>query len=61
MQLLVIEDDTEAAGWLVKGLKEAGHVADHAADGEEGLQMARDGDYDVLVVDRMMPKMDGLT
>ncbi len=61
MHLLIIEDDREAAGWLVKGLKEAGHVADHAADGEEGLQMARDGDYDVLVVDRMMPKMDGLT
>ena len=61
MHLLIIEDDREAAGWLVKGLKEAGHVADHAADGEEGLQMARDGDYDVLIVDRMMPKMDGLT
>ena len=61
MRLLIIEDDREAAGWLVKGLKEAGHVADHAVDGEEGLQMARDGDYDVLVVDRMMPKMDGLS
>ena len=61
MHILVIEDDREAAGWLLKGLREAGHAADHAADGEEGLAMAREGDYDVLIVDRMMPKMDGLT
>jgi len=61
MHILVIEDDLEAAGWLVKGLREAGHVTDHAGDGEEGLAMAREGDYDVLIVDRMMPKMDGLT
>ncbi len=61
MHILIIEDDREAAGWLVKGLKEAGHVADHAVDGEEGLEMARAGEYDVLIVDRMMPKMDGLT
>jgi two-component system OmpR family response regulator len=61
MRLLIIEDDREAAGWLVKGLKEAGHVADHAVDGAEGLEMARSGDYDVLIVDRMMPNMDGLT
>ncbi len=61
MHILVIEDDIEAAGWLVKGLREAGHVTDHAKDGEEGLEMAREGDYDVLIVDRMMPKMDGLT
>ncbi len=61
MHILVIEDDLEAAGWLVKGLREAGHVTDHARDGEEGLAMAREGDYDVLIVDRMMPKMDGLT
>jgi two-component system OmpR family response regulator len=61
MRLLIIEDDREAAGWLIKGLKEAGHVADHAVDGAEGLEMARSGDYDVLIVDRMMPNMDGLT
>ena len=61
MQLLVIEDDKEAAGWLVKSLKEAGHVADLATDGEQGLHMARDGDYDVLIVDRMLPGLDGLS
>ncbi len=61
MHILVIEDDREAAGWLLKGLREAGHAADHATDGEEGLNMAREGDYDVLIVDRMLPRMDGLT
>jgi len=61
MHILVIEDDKEAAGWLVKGLREAGHVTDLATDGEEGLNMARNGDYDVLIIDRMLPKLDGLT
>ena len=61
MHILVIEDDKEAAGWLVKGLREAGHVTDLATDGEEGLNMARNGDYDVLVIDRMLPKLDGLS
>ena len=61
MRILVIEDDREAANWLVKGLAEAGHVADHAADGEEGLGLALEGVHDVLIVDRMLPKIDGLT
>ncbi len=61
MHILVIEDDKEAAGWLVKGLREAGHVTDLATDGEEGLNMARNGDYDVLIIDRMLPRLDGLT
>ena len=60
MKILVIEDDREAAGYMVKGLKESGHVVDHAGDGEDGLAMAEGGDYDVLVVDRMLPKLDGL-
>jgi two-component system OmpR family response regulator len=61
MRILVIEDDREAAGWLVKGLAESGHIADHAADGEEGLGLALEGVHDVLIVDRMLPKIDGLT
>jgi two-component system OmpR family response regulator len=61
MRILVIEDDSEAASWLVKGLAEAGHVADHAADGEEGLGLALEAMHDVLIVDRMLPKIDGLT
>ena len=60
MHILVIEDDREAANWLLKGLREAGHVADLAATGPEGLEMARERDYDVLIVDRMLPGMDGL-
>jgi two-component system OmpR family response regulator len=61
MRILVIEDDREAANWLIKGLAESGHVADHAADGEEGLNLAFETAYDVLIVDRMLPKLDGLT
>ena len=60
MRILLIEDDREAAAYLCKALREAGHVPDHAADGEEGAAMAADGGYDVLVVDRMLPKRDGL-
>ncbi|MDH7796337.1 two-component system OmpR family response regulator [Beijerinckia sp. GAS462] len=61
MRILVIEDDREAAGYLVKSFREAGHLADHAADGLEGYAMAREGAYEVLVVDRMLPKLDGLS
>ena len=60
MRLLIIEDDREAADYLVKAFREVGHVADRATDGEEGLALALDGQYDVLIVDRMLPKMDGL-
>jgi two-component system, OmpR family, response regulator len=60
MRLLIIEDDSDAADYLVKAFREVGHVADHAADGEEGLAMALDGSYDVLIIDRMLPKLDGL-
>jgi two-component system OmpR family response regulator len=61
MRLLIIEDDRDAADYLVKAFREVGHVADLATDGEEGLAQALDGEYDVLIVDRMLPKLDGLT
>ena len=61
MRLLIIEDDGDAADYLAKAFREVGHVADLAADGEEGLAHALDGQYDVLIVDRMLPKLDGLT
>jgi two-component system OmpR family response regulator len=61
MKLLIVEDDREAAAYLVKAFREAGHVADHAADGLDGYAMAREGQYDVLIVDRMLPKLDGLS
>src|ERR1700739_5063337 len=61
MRLLIIEDDRESADYLVKAFREVGYVADLAGDGEEGLGLAEGGDYDVLVVDRMLPKRDGLS
>ncbi len=61
MHILLIEDDKDAAAYLIKGLKESGHVTDHASDGEEGLNMALDSNFDVLIVDRMLPKIEGLT
>jgi two-component system OmpR family response regulator len=61
MRLLIIEDDRDASDYLVKALGEVGHVADSAADGEDGLALALEGAYDVLIVDRMLPKRDGLS
>src|SRR5256885_4854220 len=61
MRILIIEDDKEAAAYLMKALREAGHNPDHASDGDSGAEMAADGAYDVLVVDRMLPKRDGLS
>jgi two-component system, OmpR family, response regulator len=60
MRILVIEDDLDAQRYLVKGLKEAGHVIDEAGDGETGLTLALSRPYDVAIVDRMLPKLDGL-
>jgi two-component system OmpR family response regulator len=61
MQLLLIEDDRDAAGYLVKALTEAGYVVDHAADGRDGLFLATERRYDGIVADRMLPHLDGLT
>ena len=60
MRILVVEDDLEAQRYLVQGLKESGHVVDEASDGENGLSLALSRAYDVAIVDRMLPKMDGL-
>lgn len=61
MKILVIEDDQQAASYLAKGLKEAGHVVDVAHDGKDGLFLAGAEHYDVLIVDRMLPGRDGLS
>jgi two-component system OmpR family response regulator len=61
MRLLIIEDDRDAADYLVKAFREVGHVADLATDGEEGLALATGEQYDALIVDRMLPKLDGLS
>lgn len=61
MQILLIEDDTEAAKFLVKGLRESGYTVEHAADGREGLFRATENQFDLVVTDRMLPHIDGLT
>ena len=61
MRILIIEDDRDAAAYLVKAFREAGHSVDHAADGVSGYDLAHEGGYEVAVVDRMLPKMDGLS
>src|SRR4029079_17158758 len=59
--LLIIEDDRDAASYMEKGLKESGHAVDAVHSGREGLLMAAGGEYDVLIVDRMLPELDGLS
>jgi two-component system OmpR family response regulator len=61
MRILIIEDDPKVLAYIQKGLKEAGHTVDSAPDGETGLFMATTERYVVLIVDRMLPKLDGLT
>jgi two-component system OmpR family response regulator len=61
MRVLIIEDDTQLATYLTKAFAEIGAVVDHAADGREGLFLAAGNDYDVMVVDRMLPSLEGLS
>jgi two-component system OmpR family response regulator len=61
MRILVIEDDRETRDFLVQGLTQAGHVVDAAGDGKDGLFLALDQEFDVLIVDRMLPALDGLS
>jgi two-component system, OmpR family, response regulator len=61
MKILIIEDDNETRDYVSAGLKEAGHSVDSARDGYEGLLLAKEGKHDLLIVDRMLPDLDGLT
>lgn len=61
MRILVVEDDSEIAGFICRGLREAGHTVDHAPNGREGLFLATGEQYDAIVLDRLMPQMDGLS
>src|ERR1700759_1528101 len=61
MHILVIEDDSEAAAYLVKGLTESGHRVDLAEHGRVGLDIARRENFDAMIVDRMLPGLDGLS
>lgn len=59
-RILVVEDDADTAEYILKGLREAGFTAEHVADGRDGLYMASSSDFDAVVMDRMLPGMDGL-
>lgn len=61
MQVLVVEDDAETAEYICSSLHALGHVCEHAADGKQGFLSALDSDFDVMVVDRMLPGLDGLS
>lgn len=61
MRLLLVEDDQKIAAFIIKGFKAEGFAVDHAADGEEGLDLALTEPYDAAVIDIMLPKTDGLT
>jgi len=61
MRVLLIEDDTKIASFVIKGLQAAGFAVDHAADGDSGLDLALGEPYEVLIVDLMLPKRDGLS
>ena len=60
MKVLVVEDDRQTAAYLAKGLGESGYTVDHAGEGREGLILATSGTYDVMILDRMLPGMDGM-
>jgi len=61
MRTLVIEDDTDTASYIAKGLKQHGHTVDQSNDGKDGLFMALEEEYDIIILDRMLPGLDGLS
>jgi CheY-like chemotaxis protein len=61
MRILIIEDDAEAGEYLCKGLRESGHSAELVPNGRDGLLQAATGEWDVLIIDRMLPGLDGLS
>lgn len=61
MRILLIEDEQEVADYVCRGLRECGHVAEHSDDGRKGLFLATTETYDLLIIDRMLPGLDGLT
>ena len=60
MRILIVEDEKKVAGFIKKGLEEETYAVDVAHDGEEGLHLAKEGDYDLVILDLMLPKMNGL-
>src|SRR5690349_1495581 len=60
MKILLVEDDEESAHYVAQGLREEGHVVDRAADGRDGLFLAGGESYDLLIVDRLLPGLEGV-
>lgn len=61
MRILLIEDDKHIVGFLKRGLEEEGYVVEVAYDGEEGLDLAKDGEFDLIILDILLPRVDGFT
>jgi two-component system, OmpR family, response regulator len=61
VQILLVDDDTDAAGHIARGLRDAGYTVEHSADGQEGLKLASTTHFDLLILDRMLPHVDGLS
>ncbi len=61
MKILVVEDDRTTADYILQGLRQEGHVVDHVADGREAMALALSSAHEVMVVDRMLPGLDGLS
>lgn len=61
MRLLLVEDDPSISSYVIRGLEQEGHTVDHLADGRDALTQAQREDYDVLILDRMLPGVDGLS
>lgn len=59
--MLLLEDDPATASYILRGLEEEGHTVDHLIDGQDGLSQAMTQDYDILIIDRMLPGIDGLS
>jgi two-component system OmpR family response regulator len=60
-RVLLVEDDQSTADYVTKGLRQNGYVVDHVSDGRSGLFQALEGSYSVIILDRMLPQLDGLT
>lgn len=61
MKILIVEDDPTVSSYIAKGLLDSGHSSEVAHDGKQGLEKANSGDFDVIVLDRMLPEIDGIT
>jgi two-component system, OmpR family, response regulator len=59
LRILLVEDDQETAAYILRGFREMGHIVDHAVDGQEGLMLATSTPFDAMIIDRMLPGLDG--